>query len=389
MTSKARVLIVGAGIGGLAASIAFAQSGWSVAVAEKRTTFDEPGVGLGQPANALRVYRELGVFDQIAEAGFAFDRLRIFDHHRTLITDHAFRMGDDATPAFVALSRARLHDILLSAALAAGVDIRVGTRATILAEEANSVRVDCGGHLESFELVAGFDGIGSSVRRYLFGERWQPASTGFGAWRVEAARPPEVDAMEFIQGIGGKTGVIPLSDDRMYLFHIGPEADGLKVPPGGAADEFRRRFDGYGGYVADIASALTTKSQVVYSPLNELLVPRPWHRRRIVLGGDAAHVVPPHLTQGAAMAVEDAYVLAQCLPASDAIDPSALESALRRYETLRYPRAAFVASFAGWWMRTEQSVRSADQLRAISSDWRANMSDRIGASDAILDERPI
>jgi 2-polyprenyl-6-methoxyphenol hydroxylase-like FAD-dependent oxidoreductase len=175
----------------------------------------------------------------------------------------------------------------------------------------------------------------------------------------------------------------------MYLFHIGPEADGLKVPPGGAADEFRRRLDGYGGYVADIAAALTTKSHVVYSPLNELLVPRPWHRRRIVLGGDAAHVVPPHLTQGAAMAVEDAYVLAQCLPASDALAPSALESALRRYETLRYPRAAFVASFAGWWMRTEQSVRSADQLRAISSDWRANMSDRIGASDAILDERPI
>src|SRR5688500_11241364 len=118
-----RVLVVGGGVGGLTAATSFARRGVEVVLIEKRPAFDVPGVGLGQPANALRVYDALGVLDEILASGFAYDRMWIFGPQRDLIVEHKFLMGDARIPAFCALSRLRLHEILLAAAQRAGVEI--------------------------------------------------------------------------------------------------------------------------------------------------------------------------------------------------------------------------------------------------------------------------
>lgn len=377
-----RVLVVGGGVGGLTAAATFARQGVETVLIERRPAFDIPGVGLGQPANALRVYDKLGLLDQILATGFSYDRMYLFDRSRRLIVEHKFLMGDDRVPAFCALSRLQLHEILLGAAVRAGAEIRLGVTVSEIHEEKDRVDVRFStGENASFDLVVGFDGIRSQIRQHLFGTAFVPRPSGYGAWRVQAKRPDDVRGMEFLQGIGSKTGMMPLSNDIMYLFHIRPEAPGANFAGQDHVQLFRERLAQYGSHVAEIAASLTPASDIVYSPIEPLMLPWPWCRGRVVIGGDAAHTVAPHLTQGAAMAAEDAFVLVREVLDDDV----SVEDRLVRYSMKRYPRCAFVYTFSGQWLHDEQSVRSAEDLEAARIEMTANASTRIGASDRILD----
>jgi 2-polyprenyl-6-methoxyphenol hydroxylase-like FAD-dependent oxidoreductase len=373
---------VGGGVGGLTAAATFARRGVEVALIERRPAFDIPGVGLGQPANALRVYDALGVLEQILDTGFSYSSMFIFDPNRTLILEHKFLMGDDRVPAFCALSRLQLHHILLGAAERAGAQIRLGVTVDQIHDDRDRVEVTFSdGRRDALDLLVGFDGIRSTTRLHLVGTAFTPRPSGYGAWRVQAPRRRDVRGMEFLQGIGSKTGAMPLSNDIMYLFHIRPEAPGADFTGQDMAALFRERLAPYGSYVAEIAASLNSKSDIVYSPIEPLMLPWPWHRGRVVIGGDAAHTVAPHLTQGAAMAAEDAFVLVREVLADDL----PIAARLTRYAMNRYPRCAFVYTFSGQWLHDEQSVRTAADLEAARAELARNGSARIGASDRILD----
>jgi len=327
------------------------------------------------------VYDTLGVLDQILATGFSYRSMWLFDHNRQLIVEHKFLMGDDRVPAFCALSRLQLHEILLGAAERAGVQVRLGVTVSEIHDGGSRVNVRLSnGEDDSFDLLAGFDGIRSTTRLHLVGTAFAPRPSGYGAWRVQAPRPDQVRGMEFLQGIGSKTGAMPLGDNVMYLFHIRPEAPGADFTGQDLAGLFKERLAPYGGYVTDIAASLTPASDIVYSPIEPLMLPWPWSRGRVVIGGDAAHTFAPHLTQGAAMAAEDAFVLAR-----EALDDDLpVEARLMRYSMKRYPRCAFVYTFSGQWLHDEQSVRSAADLEAARAELTLNASARIGASDRIL-----
>jgi len=386
MSDIRRVLVVGGGVGGLTAATAFAQRGVEVLLIERRPGFDVPGVGLGQPANALRIYDALGLLPEILASGFSYDRMWIFDHRRASIVEHKFLLGDDRVPAFCALSRRRLHEILLAAARRAGVEVRTGVTVNAIDDDKNRATVVFSdGSSGAFDLIAGFDGIRSATRQHLFGAAFAPRPSGYGGWRVQVPRHDCVRGMEFLQGIGSKTGAMPLAGDLMYVFHIRPEAPDAVFRREDCVDLFRQRLAGYGSYVADVAATLDANSDIVYSPIEPLLLPWPWFHGRVVLGGDAAHTFPPHLTQGAAMAAEDGYVLAREALADDA----PLAARLMRYSQTRYARCAFVYAFSYQWMLDEQSVRTAADLAAARLELAANAAARIAASDRILDSRVI
>ena len=272
MSDIRRVLVVGGGVGGLTAATTFARRGVEVVLIERRPAFDVPGVGLGQPANALRVYDALGLLPEILASGFAYDRMSIFDSNRALIVEHKFLLGDERVPAFCALSRLRLHEILLAAAERAGVEVRTGVTVSEIQDEKDRVAVTFSdGRSDSFDLLAGFDGIRSATRQYLFGAAFMPRLSGYGAWRVQVPRPDYVRGMEFLQGIGSKTGAMPLSDNLMYVFHIRPEAPDAVFKREDYADLFKARLAQYGSYVAAVAASLGAVA----------VVPRPRrHRRR-------------------------------------------------------------------------------------------------------------
>ncbi len=384
MDKLRRVLVIGGGVGGLTAATAFAQRGVEVVLMERRPAFDVPGVGLGQPANALRVYDALGVLPEILASGFAYDHMNLFDRDRNLIVRHKFLLGDARVPAVCALSRLRLHEILLAAAQKAGVDVRLGITFEEISEEPDRVQVSLSdGSVAMFDLIAGFDGIRSATRLHLVGTAFVPRPSGFGAWRVQVPRPDFVQGMEFLQGVGSKTGAMPLADDLMYLFHIRPETPGAAFERGDYADLFKDRLAQYGSYVAEIRAALGPGSDIVYSPIEPLLLPWPWFRGRVVIGGDAAHTFPPHLTQGAAMAAEDGFLLAQELTAAQ----GTIEARLTAYSQTRYARCAFVYTFSHQWLVDEQSVRSEEDLATARAEMARNASARIAASDRILNTR--
>ncbi|HTH35952.1 MAG TPA: FAD-dependent monooxygenase [Xanthobacteraceae bacterium] len=386
MSDIRRVLVVGGGVGGLTAAASFAQRGVEVLLIERRPAFDVPGVGLGQPANALRIYDALGLLPEILASGFAYDRMYIFDPNRELIVAHKFLMGDAKVPAFCALSRLRLHEILLAGAERAGAKIRTGVTFGDIRDEGDRVAVTFSdGGTGVFDLVAGFDGIRSATRQYLFGTAFLPRRSGYGGWRVQVPRRDDVRGMEFLQGVGSKTGAMPLANDLMYIFHIRPEPPDAEFRREDYPDLLRERLAQYGSYVAEVAASLDDTSDIVYSPIEPILVPWPWFRGRVVIGGDAAHTSPPHLTQGAAMAAEDGYVLAREVLADD----GPLEARLLRYSQARYARSAFVYSFSYQWMLDEQAVRTAEDLAAARRELAMNASTRIAMSDRILDSRVV
>ncbi len=379
-----RVLVIGGGIGGFTAATAFAQRGAETLLIEKRDSFDVPGVGLGQPANALRVYDDLGVLDEVLEVGFVYEHMSIFDSQRQLIAEHEFLLGDERVPAVCALSRADLHRILAKAAETAGVEVRTGTTAVAFDDADGGVSVTfASGVRERFDLVAGFDGIRSTTRKHIVGDAFEPVHSGYGAWRIQVPRRPEVTGMEFWQGIGSKTGVMPLSEDWMYVFHIRPEEPGVFFERERHPELLRERMSEYGDFIAEVVDGLGPDSDIVYSPMEPGIVPRPWTRGRVVIGGDAAHTFPPHLTQGAAMAAEDALVLA--VRATDE-SLGTLEERLDVYARERYSRALFVYSFSRSWLESEQSIDTADKLAVARDELARNASFRIARSDLILNE---
>lgn len=379
--SAERALVVGAGIGGLAAAAALAQRGVEVAAVERHDAFAVPGVGLGQPANALRALASLGVLEEIVAAGFRFDRLRVHGPEGEVVVDHRFRLGGGEIPAFVALPRADLHGILRGAAARADVSIRMGTVPRTLRQDAAGVDVDLGEGEERFDLVAGFDGLRSWTRAAALGDEHGPAFSGYAAWRLIVPRPSEVTCMQFHQGIGHKTGVMPLNQEDMYLFHIRPERAGLQVDPGAAVDALRERLASYDGFIGALRDSLRDDDEVVFSPLEPLFVSGPWHRGRVAIGGDAAHTYPPHMTQGAAMALEDAVTLAQ-----EVTGEGPVEKRLDAYSERRLDRCRYVESFAGRMLRDEQRISTAAEFESAKASGYEDLDGRLTRSDRVMDE---
>lgn len=339
MAKVERALIVGAGIGGLAAYTSLAQAGIHADVIERADGVDVYGVGICQPANSLRVLKRLGVLEEILDVGWAFEDWLFFDHKENLVVEvpSLLGRGEDGVPAEVGLMRPELHRVLIEAAERAGARVRYGTTVADLQQEGERVAVQFSdGSSADYDLVIAFDGIKSEMRRRLFGDGHEPLYTGAAVWRVGAPRLPEVTCGGLYQSPTRKAGRTPLGEDKMYMLLVTEEPAGVRYAKEEMVDLLRERMEEFEGTIGEIRDGLTVDSEVVYSPLSEVALPTPWHKGRVVLGGDAAHACVPHLNQGAAMAIEDAAILAEELAAGDTVD-----AALAAYSARRWPRVQF------------------------------------------------
>ncbi|MBY8862282.1 FAD-dependent monooxygenase [Nocardia sp. CA2R105] len=343
-----KVLVVGAGIGGLGAAALLGQRGVQVDVIEARPDSAVLGVGINQPANSLRALARIGVLDECLRAGYSHSGNTFFDWHGNLIVDCPSRLGDDIVPANSALSRAELKRILLGAAESAQAKIRYGVTVETLADDGEQVLVRTSdGASELYDLVIGFDGAKSAMREMVVGPDHDPVFTGYGVWRKTVRRDPSVTNTLLFQGDRSKAGVIPLSQESMYLFLVTPEPGNPRHDRADFATLLRARLAGYQGIIGALRDGLDGPEGIVYSPLNEVLLPAPWHRGRLVVLGDAAHMAAPHLTQGAGMALEDAAVLAEELERGTDLDPAMAAFMNRRYERVKLVHDASHAILVG------------------------------------------
>ncbi|MFI9626361.1 FAD-dependent monooxygenase [Streptomyces sp. NPDC052042] len=342
MASPLRVLVHGGGIGGLTLATALGRCGHTVEVAEVRDEVEALGVGIIQPSNALHVMREIGVLDDCLEAGFEWETLTIVDPAGGTLAEIPQPRMDDA-PSNNGIPRPALARVLNAAAVAAGAAIRFGTTITELTDDGAGVDVTLSdGSTGRWDLVVGFDGIGSPLRTRLYGNRYTPEYTGFANWRVTVPRQPRVQGV--VMGTAGKEAkalLTPITDDLMYLGAVFAEAEDFRPDPERAHEQLAERLTMFSGPVAEALAAITDPASVVYSRISQVTVEEPWHVGRVVLAGDAAHASTPHIAQGAAMAVEDALVLAQSLDAETDVD-----AALDAWEARRRPRAMWVQAMS-------------------------------------------
>jgi 2-polyprenyl-6-methoxyphenol hydroxylase-like FAD-dependent oxidoreductase len=353
MPAVESVLVVGGGAAGTATAILLAQAGVTVDLVEVKPEPTALGSGITLQGNALRVLRQLGVWDDVRAAGYPFDSLglRAPDPNGTLVAEIPdVKTGGPDLPGTFGMPRPDLARILLERALSAGAKVRFGTTFTELTQDGAGVELTFSdGSTGQYDLVVGADGIRSWTRRAL-GINLETRATGMGIWRAFGPRPASVTRTDlYYGGPSYIAGYCPTGENSLYAYIVEAAQDRSTLTPEQQLATMRELSEAYHGPWDDIRPTLTDPSRVNYTWFETHVLPVPWNRGRIVLIGDAAHTCPPTIAQGAAQALEDAAVLGELLLAADEVDQQLWDT----FHARRYDRAKTVVDASnqlGQWL---------------------------------------
>ena len=356
-----QVLIVGAGIAGLAAAGAIRELGWDVDVVEQRADFDGAGTGLFFPANGVRALAALGVLDGVACRGRRIGRLQVRSADGAAQAAARLDLVWPAVGPSLAVHRPLAQQALLEAAL---VPVRMGTRLTGIATDGTRVRaVFHDGGTASYDLVVGADGAGSAVRGLL----WPGSAASYGGeswWRGIVTCPAGLDDWTLTLCRAGNLIVIPIGAGMAYWgAGVSGEARFRDERPGRAA-RVQERFADAAGVTATVLGLVSDDAAVQFSAAEVAWVEDPV-AGRVVLIGDAWHATTPNMAQGGSMAAEDALVLARELGR----DPrgGAIQDSLRRFAARRLPRVRHVQETTA--MRNQLAALPYEQRLAVMPHW--------------------
>lgn len=329
------VLVVGGGIGGMAAAISLARKGWAVELVDLDPEWRVYGAGITITGPTLRAYRDLGLVKAIAEHGAITTRSRIFRFDGVHLQDLDEPALEEGLPATGGIMRPVLHHLMQDEVRALDIPVRLGLTVTALDNRAGGVDATFSdGTTGAYDLVIGADSVHSGVRALSFPHMGEPERTGQGCWRISIKRPPSLENGEFYFGHEYPVGITRCGQEQVYMWMLTPHVR-REVHP---TDEelfvqLRANLEPFGGNAGWIRDNMTRDDWINYRPLAARLQPRPWSNGRIVLLGDAVHATTPHLASGAGMAVESGIVLADELEKA-----SSVEEGLSAYEERRYER---------------------------------------------------
>jgi salicylate hydroxylase len=376
VTRSTRILISGAGIGGLTAALALLQRGFDVEVYEQAPVLGEIGAGFQVGANGAHVLFALGLEEQL-KAAWALPtgkevRLwntgqswKLFDLGATSVERYGY-------PYFM-IHRADMHAILVDAVLALKPDAIHLSRAGVGCEQTarSATLTFADGGSATGDAVVGADGVHSALRHALFGDS-RPSFTGLVAWRglIPAGRLPErLRRPVGVNWLGPGRHIVHylLRRGELFNFVAVVERDDWTVESWterGSAEECARDFAGWHEDVQTIIGELDAPYK--WALLGREPMTR-WSVGRVTLLGDACHPTLPFLAQGAGMAMEDGLVLARCLE-----EFADVETALKRYESARIERTARIVRGSAENGRRfhNNSLKDAAQAQAyVDAEW--------------------
>lgn len=309
-----RVLIVGGGPAGTIAALALHEKGIEVEIVEIEDSFKAVGIGVNLQNSPLRALNQLGLVEDILELG-----------HPTPVVNMLNAQGDPIAPPIsppsllpgmppaIAIGRGELAQLFGGKVLQKGIKVRLGQTFTSLTQVNGKVQVNfTDGSEDQYDLVIGADGINSKVRAEIFGpDRYATKYSGQVIWRA-AAPLGDVREYQMFNGYGTKIGLVPISQDKMYVFVVqGSAKEPHKQDPQNPFETMKLAMKGFGGIIPEIIEKIEEPADL--RALKSLIVTEDWYKGRILLIGDAAHACTPHISYGLGMAVEDGLVLAELI----------------------------------------------------------------------------
>lgn len=355
-----KVLIIGGGIGGLTTALACQHFAIDYEVFEAAPEIREVGAGIWVPPNAMQVMNRLGQADKIMNTGFLLDSISVGGptdgNWYTLQTRNVIKKFQFGT---VAIHRGRFQSLLYEQL--DRTKVHPGKRLTSLVEKNGKMVVyfNDGSEIEG-DVVIGADGVRSQTRTLLFGEKPLRYS-GQTCWRgIVKHQLPEKqrNAMRELWGKqpGQRFAYSHISNQEVYYYgtlatHAG-EKDNL--------DELKRTLEkNFGGFGATAKSIIDQidPATVIRTDLFDLAPLDNWVKGSVALLGDAAHATTPNLGQGAAQAIEDAYVLIQQLK-----QQADIQTALMQYQSRRMKKALHIVN-TSWKLGQITNLRSPVGIR--------------------------
>lgn len=332
-----KVVIIGAGIGGLTTGIAMRQAGYQVKIYDRAQELRPAGAGISLWSNGVKVLNRLGLGEKLAAIGGEMNAMEYRSH-----TDESLsyvdlrplfeRVGQRPYP----VARTDLQTMLLEAF--GPEDVHLGMLCTgIEQDEHSATAMFENGERISGDLVVGADGIHSAVRAHVVGQVDRRYAR-YVNWNGLVKADPELcDPNLWVLYVGDskRASMMPVGGDRFYFFFGAPMVEGTHVEPAYRQDELAKIFQGWPQAVQKLIQALdpeqTNRLEIGdIDPLEHLV------KGRIALLGDSAHATTPTLGQGGCQAIEDAEVLTRYLHTTNI----GVADALKRYEAARKDRTA-------------------------------------------------
>ena len=335
---RARINIVGGGIGGLCAALALRRAGFEPQVFEQAPELLEIGAAIAVWPNAMRVLRRLGLGEEVEGRGGVLKYARWIE--RTGRDFKHFPLPETGAPS-VALHRAGLQSALVRALPPDSIHLGRAFQGFSQSGDEVEARFDDGASEASDVLICA-DGLHSRARAQIVGDG-PPVYRGYTVWRgitrLEHAALQAHTAME-VYGAGRRFGIGPVGLGRTGWWATANEPEGVTETSSEHREKLLRLFDGWCAPVVELIEA-TPSEKILRTATYDRPHAKRWGEGRVTLLGDAAHPLTPNLGQGGCMAIEDAAVLARCLAK---YDDAAL--ALRAYESHRRARTARVAAYS-------------------------------------------
>jgi FAD-dependent urate hydroxylase len=334
-----KVVVIGAGIGGLTIGIALRQAGFQVEIYDKVRSLRPIGAGISLWSNGVKVLNRLGMGAQIAQIGGQMDRMQYRTLSGEILNDiplHPLIESVGQRPYPVA--RTDLQQILLDAY---GDEIHLGTRCIGVEEDNHSVtaQFEDGTQAKGDVLIAA-DGIHSGLREYVLGEIYQPNYRGYVNWNGLVPASDELalpHTWMIYVGNHQRASLMPVAGDRLYFFFDVPLPPGTTAEPEQYRTELSQHFAGWAAPIQQLIAQLDPQKVARLEirdvgPIERLV------RGRVALLGDSAHATCPDLGQGGCQAMEDGLMLTQCLQTTNL----GVDYALKRYEVERKERTSAI-----------------------------------------------
>jgi len=332
MADIKKVLIVGGGIGGQSAAIALAQAGVEVEIAEIKAEFNVYGVGIIQQANALQALDRIGLADEAMLRGFPYGQIEMHTASGHFIAK-AGPPPIGKYPSHNGISRRALHELMYDTAMELGVTYKMGITVDEMENTDDGVKVTfTDGSKGAYDLLIASDGIYSKMREKIF-KRMEVRYVGLSVWRYAFPKHPDIGDGKIYYGKRSKIGFVPMSDTTMYMFLVSAEGDDPTLEKEQLVPIYKEYLTEFPAKIAqDAMEQITDPDLVNYRPLQAIRIQDPWYVDNAIVIGDAAHATIPQLGSGAALAIEDAVVLAEELLSAPTIQSAFEKFMKRRYE---------------------------------------------------------